>query len=38
MRFPVLVLTVLLAGGSIADYAEIGEGGSLTTNRPFCGS
>ena len=31
----VLLLAILTAA---ADFIEIGEGGALTTNRPFCGS
>gem|GEM_PF-571638 len=29
---------LLLASAVAADFVEIGAGGTLTTNRPFCGS
>jgi hypothetical protein len=32
------MLLLLLASSAAADFIEIGEGGTLTTNRPFCGS
>jgi hypothetical protein len=34
-----LLLGFLLAfAPAFGEYVEIGEGGSVTTNRPFCGS
>ncbi len=33
-----ILLAVLIASAAHADYVEIGSGGALTTNRPFCGS
>lgn len=33
-----VTVLLLVLGVSLADYVEIGEGGSVTTNRPFCGS
>lgn len=38
MRALCAVLLLLAAGYATAGFREIGEGGSLATNRPFCGS
>ena len=37
MKFSILLLAATLSV-LIADYVEIGGGGTLATNRPFCGS
>jgi hypothetical protein len=31
-------LLLLAVTPTVADFIEIGQGGSVTTNRPFCGS
>jgi hypothetical protein len=31
-------MLLLLVSSATADFIEIGAGGTLTTNRPFCGS
>ncbi len=38
MRYTITALLLVLTGVSFADFREIGAGGGLATNRPFCGS
>lgn len=38
MKHLAAVMILLLSTGAVADFAEIGSGGTLVTNRPFCGS
>jgi len=38
MRGTIPGLLILLAATTTADFVEIGAGGTLATNRPFCGS
>jgi hypothetical protein len=33
-----LLCALLVAAPALADYCEIGGSGTVTTNRPFCGS
>jgi len=36
MRY--FICSLFLAAVALGGFAEIGQGGTLTTNRPFCGS
>jgi hypothetical protein len=38
MRAVYCFVLLLLTVGASADFVEIGTGGTLATNRPFCGS
>lgn len=38
MRFRTAALLLITATTSLAGLVEVGQGGTLATNRPFCGS
>jgi hypothetical protein len=38
MRYFFMLVLLMLTGAATGEFIEIGTGGTLATNRPFCGS